>query len=297
MELARLITVLLALAAAGAGAAGEFRECAAAIDRGEYAEAVKQAQAIVSRLPGSAPAHVLLARAYLGMNNGPAALMQLREALRQDASSVEALYYVSKLTGILSLQQFVAVSRLAPDSARMNQIEAEALEAHGDTAGAERAYLTALEKRPGTAYIMNALGDLKRTQRQYAEALGWYEKVLQTDPGNYDALYGSGVCRRYSEAPGAALPLFRRALQADPSSMAAKMAIGVVLLLTGKAGEAIPLLEAAAHADPQLGRLQFLLGRAYQASGRAAEAQRAFERYRLLAKQTASEELLGLEEK
>jgi len=216
------------------------------------------------------------------MNDGDAALQQLHDALRRDPASLDALYYFSKLTGVLSQQEFASVARIAPESARMHQIRAEALEAQGDTSGAEREYLTALEKRPDTAYIMNALGDLKRHETRYAEALAWYEKVLAKHPENYDALYGAGASLRLAHTPEKALPLFRRALQVDPSSLAAKMALGESLLFTENAREAVPLLEQAAKADPQLRRLQYLLGRAYQMVGRDKDAERAFERYRKL---------------
>ena len=66
---------------------------------------------------------------------------------------MDALYYLSKLAGVMSIQEFVVVGRNAPDSARMHQIRAETLEAQQGRGrdGAEREYLAALEKVPGTA--------------------------------------------------------------------------------------------------------------------------------------------------
>jgi len=274
------VVLPIVLAAALTAQQPDLDRCAAALDRGDFRSAGQLAHAILRRDPASAPAHVLLARAHLGLNEGGAALQQLRAALRRDPNSADALYYVVKVTGILSQQEFASVAALAPDSARTHQITAEALEARGDAAGAEREYLAALEKKPGTAYIMNALGDLKRHERQYDDALAWYTKVLEKDQDNYDALYGSGACRRLSHVPEEALPFFRRALKVDPSSVAAKMALGESLLFTGRAQEAVPLLEEAAKAGPRIRRLQALLARAYQATGRAEDAERVFERYR-----------------
>ena len=276
-----LFSFALTLAAQPSG----LSSCAKAVDRGDFAIAVRNIQALLKSQPESVPGRVLLARAYMGLNDANSALKELHRALRDDPASLDALYYFSKLTAILSQQEFGAVARISPDSARMHQIRAEGLEAQGDAAGAEREYLAALEKRPGTAYIMNALGDLKRHQKQFADALLWYQKVLEKDPHNYDALYGIGVCHRVSQSPEDALAFFRRALEADPSSIAAKLAVGESLLLTGNAREALPLLEESAASDPQFRRAQFVLGRAYQALGRKEDARRAFERAKQLTKE------------
>lgn len=271
--------------------------CSRALDRGEYASAARLAQAQVRLHPDSVPARVLLAQAFMGMNNAPAALEQLQAAPRRDPKSLDALYYTSKLTGLLSQQEFAFVAEHAPDSARMHQIKAETLEAQGDAAGAEREYLASLEKRPRTASILNALGDLMRHQKRYADSLPWYGRTLEVDPGNYDALYGSAASYQLMEDSERALPLFRRALGADPASIAAKMALGEVLLDTRHEKEAVPLLEEAARADPTFRRLQFLLGRAYQLTGRSEDSRRAFERMRSLAGQDDELEVPGKEQK
>lgn len=274
---------LLACKLASAAAIPELESCSVALDRGDFKEAAKAAQAFLVVHPASVPARVLLARAHMGRNDPTAALKELHEALRRDQNSVDALYYLAKLTAVLSGQEFVALAQMAPDSARVHQIRAEALDAHGDNAGAEREYFAALERRPATPSVMNAIGDLKRHSEQYRAALAWYEKVLARDSGNYDALYGAGVCRLLSREPAEALALFRRALKAEPSSLAAKMALGETLLVTGNATAAVSLLQEAAKADSGVKRLQYLLARAYQATGRQDEAGRAFQRYRDLA--------------
>jgi len=290
-----LITLLVAAAALAQNST--LDACSSALDRGQYADAARQAQVELRLHPESVRAHILLAQAFMGLNDAPAALEQLRAALRRDPKSLDALYYTSKLTGLLAQQEFAYVAEHAPDSARTHQIKAETLEAQGDAAAAEREYLDALEKRPRTASILNALGDLMRHQKRYQEALPWYARTLEVDPGNYDALYGSAASYQLMEESEKALPLFHRALQADPASIAAKMALGEVLLATGHEREAVPLLEEAARADPTFRRLQFLLGRAYQMTGRAEDSRRAFERMRSLAGEDDSLEAPGKEQK
>ncbi len=275
----RLAVLLLTLAVSAVFGA-DLVTISTAIDRGEFASALRQAAAFVHLHPDSAPARVALARAHMGLNQGHAALDDLRLALRHDPDSLDALYYLSKLTAVLSQQQFAELAQIAPDSARMHQVQGELFEARGDGASAEREYLVALEKKPGNSSILDALGDLKRHDKQFSAALEWYQKALEKDPNDYDALYGAGVCHRAAQSRGEALTLFRRALKADPSSMAAKMAVGESLLLAGNAKEALPLLEQAANSDSRQRRLQFLIARAYQAVGRTEDARRAAVRAR-----------------
>ena len=288
------ILVIVSLGATAAETPASIERWAIQLDREDYASVVREAQAFLRTQPESVPARILLARAYMGQNNGTAALSELEAALRREPDCVDALYYVSKLTAVLSVQEFGVVARDAPDSARMHQIRAETLEAQKDAAGAEREYLVALQKRPGTTYIMNALGDLKRHEKQYPDAIRWYEQVIAKDPSNYDALYGAGASYQLSKRDGKALPLFRRALKADPSSIAAKMALGEVLLSSKEGAEALVLLEQAAIADPQFRGLQFLLGRAYQMMGREKDAQLAFERFRKLAAREDEEDVQSM---
>ena len=277
-----------AAAAAGSGPSAVER----ALDRADYAAALRVAKS----LPPSANTHVLAARAYMGQNDGAKALRELRAALRQNPKSLDALYYVSKLAGVLSQQQFLELAQIAPDSGRIHQLRGEAYEAQGNGADAEREYLAALERQPGTTSILIALGDVHRLQKHYEEALKWYGQVLERDPSNYEAVYGTGVCYRYAKSPEDALPYFQKALKIDPASMAAKMALGESLVLTGKPAEALPYLETAAKANPNLRRLQFLLGRAYRETGREEDARRAFARVKELTKPGGDSDPLASEE-
>lgn len=278
------LAVLLALGPAAAGAIPELERCNTALDRGDYPAAAREAQAFVKLHPASAAAHVLLARAQIGMNQASEAMRELHAALERDPNNLDALYYLSKLADVLSRQEFMALARLDPDSARVHQLQAEGLAAAGRQEDAEREYLAALERRPGTPAIMNALGDLKRFDKSFKcdQALVWYGKVLEKDAGNFDALYGSGACYLRAENLDKAEEVFRAALKHDPSSIDAKMALGETLLALGRSAEAVPLLEAAAKGYPQLRRLQFLLSRAYKETGQTAEAKQALERYREL---------------
>ena len=265
--------------------------CIAALDRADFAAAAREAESLLRAHPRSADALVLLARAEIGANHAPAAMTHLRRALEIEPNHLDALYYLSKLAAVLSQQQLGYIVEQAPESARAHQIRAEILVAQEKTEEAEREYLAALEKRPGTPAILIALGDLKRHAHAYNDALAWYLKAVEKAPGSYDAVYGAGASRWFLRQREEAARLFRRALEIDPSSMGAKLALGEALLALGNCNGSLRLLEQAAKVDPNFRRLQFLLFRAYQAAGRPEESKRAAERYReLAAQQEKSEE-------
>ncbi len=299
MRLVRKIrlTALLAFAPAVFGAAAELERCNSVLDRGDFQAAAREAQAFVKIHPSSADGHVLLARAQMGLNNASAAMRELRAALQRDPNNLDALYYLSKLADVLSRQEFMAMARMDPDSARVHQLQAEGLASAGRPEEAEREYLAALERRPETPAIMNALGDLKRMDKSFKcdEALVWYGKVLDKAPGNFDALYGSGACYLRAEELDKAQKMFSAALKSNPSSIDTRMALGETLLALGKPGDALPFLEAAAKTYSQVKRLQFLLARAYKETGRGADAKQALERYRELSQE--EEESTGNPEK
>jgi tetratricopeptide (TPR) repeat protein len=269
----------------------DVQRCMRVLDRGDFARARLEAGALVRTRPKSAEALVLLAQAELGSNNSVSALQLLQQALALEPNHVDALYYISKLTAILSQQEFGSVLQLDPDGVRAHQIAGEILAAQGKNEEAEREYRKALEKRPGLTAVLLALGDLSRSDGQYEAALEWYGKAAVRDPNNYDAVYGAGASLWFLKRTAEAEKQFRRALEIEPSSVAAKLALGDSLLGLGKAELALQYLEPPAVANPSIRRLQFVLARAYRALGRETEANRAFARYRQLTQEQGETEL------
>src|SRR4051794_32684874 len=70
------ILALLAFAATAADEPGDLARCAVALDREDYASVIRDAQSFLHLHPESVPARVLLARGYMGLDNGIAALSE-----------------------------------------------------------------------------------------------------------------------------------------------------------------------------------------------------------------------------
>ena len=143
--------------------------------------------------------------------------------------------FLSKLADVLAQQEFMALARMAPDSARVHQLQGEGLRRTGKEDEAEREYLAALERRPGTPAIMNALGELKRQEKKCNEAQEWYAKVLEKRPGKLrravrlrGLLSALGRCGQGSSA------LSRSAHRPILLQPAPEMALGEALLRAGQ---------------------------------------------------------------
>ena len=147
MSQSTAVLSLLAFAATSRRPAGEPRSAAKSSWTVESSAATREAQAFLRAHPDSVPARILLARAYMGVNDGTAALSQLHSALLRDPDSIDALYYLSKLAGVMSIQEFES---RGPQCSRLRAHASDSGRDPGGAArpanGAEREYLAALEK-------------------------------------------------------------------------------------------------------------------------------------------------------
>ncbi len=256
---------------------------ARALLAGDYLRAEQLARAAWQDGAGPPEAGVVLARAEMAQGKLEQAYGRLREVLRRAPHHADALYFLSKLSSVLSHRAYERLEALAPDSARVHQLLAESHAAREDLAAAEREYRAALKADPQSVEILTALGDLLRRQGRYDEAAAPYARALLLQPSSYEAAYGLGACRLFQGRPAEAARWFRRALAADPEAPAARLALGDALLRQGDATSAARELRRAAELEPQMRQAYVLLGRALQKLGQTEQARQAFEKARQLA--------------
>lgn len=288
-----------------------------ALYRGEPARAAEFAEKYIREHPQEAAGHVQLAQAKLAQGDYGAAYRELREGLRIDPESVDALYHLTKLSLILSQVEYQKLFAMAPDSHRVHQLMAEANLAQRKYVEAAQEYRKALQANPESVVVLNALGDLRRTRSElsepkealagrFREAALYYQRALKVDPLSYDAHYGLAVCRLeladlvHPKLQGNEMKQaerhFRQAVSADSRSAVARLGLGRALLAAGRSEAAVKELMRAAELEPRLRQAYFLLGRAYQRLGRREEAKEAFERERLLRAEFEADQRLLLRE-
>src|SRR5262245_27949456 len=247
-----------------------------AIYQGDHQRAAELAEKRLRKYPNDAPARVILARAELAQGKFERAYQELQKALASDPRNIDALYYLAVVAKALSQQEYQRLYALAPDSARVHMLMAEAALAQDNPTEAEAEFQAALKASPGSVEVLTALGELKRYQSKFDDAIAYYAQAEGVGPLNYTIAYGLGACYTYKQESARAVEYLRKATAFAPDSAAGRFALGNALYQDGQTAAAIPELKAALELNPQLKQAYFLLGRAYQKLGLQAEAKAAF---------------------
>jgi tetratricopeptide (TPR) repeat protein len=262
-------------AARGAAADTRLVEATRALSAGDTARALAMGEAYLAQHPSDPRVHVLIARAHIRNADFDAAYLQLRRALKIAPRDEDVLYYMGVASARLAEQQLLRLAEMAPDSARVHQLQAEALEAQERRSAAEEEYEAALKVRPDLLDALLGLAKLKRIRLACEEAITLYEKAESIRP-TFDGAYGLGVCYGYLQRDDEAVIKFEAATRRDPKAAVAWVGLGTSLAKTGRAAEGIPKLQQAIALEPKMGEAYYALGMAYQAARQPELAQKAF---------------------
>jgi tetratricopeptide (TPR) repeat protein len=248
-----------------------------ALAAGDAARALEIATDYLRTHASSARARILAARVHLSRDQADAAYEELRRAQRADPRNIDVLYYLGLVTARLSQQSFERLVRMAPDSGRVHQLQAESLEAQENRAGAEIEYATALRVQPDLYDALVGLARLKRIRLACDEALPLYEKAEAVRP-TFETAYGLGVCHNVLQNDEVAVAQFEAAVRRDAKAAAAWVALGASLNKLGRSAEAVKTLQHAIALEPNQGQAYYFLGMAYRALKDPARAQEAFKK-------------------
>ena len=242
---------------------------------GESERALKLAADHLRKHPGSVDAKLLIVRASIDAGDWQAAYRMASRAARAHPSSVDVHYYLGLVTRQLAAEEFGRLMRLAPDSARVRQLQAEQYERQERRADAEKAYAAALERAPDLVEALLGLGRLQRVRLSCDEAMKRYERA-ETIRSTFEAAYGLGFCHSYLQHEGEAVKWFEQALRRKPSAAEAWAGLGTSLVRLGRTAEGIEKLQRAIALEPKLAEAHYVLGQAYRASGDEPRARAAF---------------------
>jgi tetratricopeptide (TPR) repeat protein len=245
---------------------------------GDHRRAAELAERHLGKYPGDVPVRVLLARAELAQGNFQRAYQELEKALGSDPRNIDALYYMAIVSRALSEFEYQRLYALAPNSDRVHLLLARAALAKHNGTEAEAEFQAALSANPRSVEALTGLGELKRSQSEFDQAIAYYAQAAQVGSLNYDVVYGLGVCYIFKEDHQRAIEYLRKALALAPDSAACRLALGNALFKSGQTAAAISELKAALAIDPNLKESYFLLGRAYRKLGQQVEARAAFEK-------------------
>ncbi len=246
-----------------------------ALYRGEYNQAASLLHGYLRSYPGAQDAQILLARVYIAQGHFEPALEELAGVLKGNPINPDVLYYVQWVSRLLSQMEFQHLLQFAPDSAPAHQVMGEVYETQNSMDMAETEYLAGLKVDPQFVETLDALGDLKRHQFKFEEAIAYYTRALDVKPHDYAAAYGLGAALLFKHDDAGAAKSLRLAVGIDPKSAAAHVALGDALLRQGHLPAAITELQIAVSLMPDMRQAYTLLARAYSILGRTAEANAA----------------------
>ena len=176
----------------------------------------------------------------------------------------------------LAEQQLLRLAEMAPESARVHQLQAEALEAQDRRSAAEEEYEAALKAKPDLLDALLPLAKLKRIRLACEDAIPLDEKSRGGPARRFDGAYGLGVCYAYLQRDEEAVGKFEAATRRDPKAAVAWVGLGTSLAKSGRPAEGIAKLQHAIALEPKMGEAYYALGMAYQAARQTELAQKAF---------------------
>lgn len=170
-----------------------------------------------------------------------------------DPANVDVLYAEHQVYSLQANKAFLSLAQLAPDSARMYELQGAEMAQIGNVPGAIAAYKLAIQRDPHLSGVHFALGEAlsaSHSATDQAQAEGEYRKALADNPRDERAecRLGSIELKR-SNLQAAALD-FRRAVQLQPDDPDANEGMAEVLMESGSSGQAVTYLQRAVKADP-----------------------------------------------
>jgi tetratricopeptide (TPR) repeat protein len=223
---------------------------------------------------------------YYQSHNLDQALEVLRVLQRARPNDPDLLYTAYRTYSELAAHTLATLAQVAPASAQMRRILAQAQQSQDDFPGAIAQYRKALELDPGLPGLHFELGQaiLANSTDEPArqEAAQEFHLALAEDPSNANSQYMLGEIAWLRSKPAEALQHYAQAVQLRPEFVDAHIAMGKALTTLGRPAEALEQLSAAARLDPQNEVAHYRLAEAYRKLGRTAEAERESAEFRKL---------------
>ena len=187
-------------------------------------------------------------------------------------------YTVYRMHSELAAQALATLVQVAPQSARVHQALAQALESQDDVAGAIAQYRKVLEIDPETPGIHSELGRLmlvisqQEPARQQAQKEFEAELALNPTDANSENELGQIYWLRANLEE--AFRHYSHALELQPDFVDAHAGLGKVLTAMGQPEQALRHLLEAARLNPQNDVAHYRLAQAYRKLGRTDDAHR-----------------------
>ena len=210
----------------------------------------------------------------------------IRTLQRTGPADPDVLYTAYRLHSELAAQALATLVQVAPQSARVHQVLAQALESQDDVVGAIAQYRKVLEIDPQLLGLHSELGRLilvisqQEPARQQAQKE--FEAELALNPTDANSEYELGGIYWLRSDLEQAAQHYTRALDFQPDFVDAHIALGRVLVAQGELEKALRHFLEAVRWDPRSDTARYRLAQAYRKLGRTQEADREREAFQQL---------------
>lgn len=142
-----------------------------------------------------------------------------------------------------------------------------------DYVAAKISLLNSLKHKVDNLKILLQLGFVCKQLNQNDEAIDYYRKAIDIDPGAYTPFIGVGdVYRDNMDNMEEAMNWYKKALEINPKERKANFGMGYCLNNTGEYEEAIPYLKTAIESEPNYAGVLVELGYSYYKTGKDTSA-------------------------
>jgi tetratricopeptide (TPR) repeat protein len=228
-----------------------------ALARKDYADAVRQFEALLAADKNAAAVHYPLAMAYRGLGDLKKAEAHLAERRDGDIAPPDPL--IEELRGLV--ESVAAYERRGT----------EALNS-GDWATAVAQFRKGLAIKPTDPALRHRLGTALAQTGDTSGAVEQFEQVVRTSPQYARAHYSLGILDQASGRPQKALDRFTAAVQSDPDYVEARLALAALMRRSGRALASIEHYQHVLKVDPRVPDAAFGYAMALVSLGRYQEA-------------------------
>ena len=222
---------------------------------GDPVRATEAFRARAALLPGDAHGEYLVGLGLRGEGKRAEARTRFEQALRRDPGSSEALAQLASMS-LEDKQPGAAIERIrrqtmvAPKSAPLQYLLGRACEAGRDLAGAQAAYLKALELQPDLVAAYVQLGRIDATSRQTDRAIENFDKAVALSPADPVPQMLAAVSRQQKGDVAGAKARYEKIVAGHPSFAPASNNLAWLLEEEGDLGKALHLAQGARDAAP-----------------------------------------------
>ena len=245
--------------------------------------------ALLSACGDSPEQMIASAKSYLSSNDSNAASIQLKNALQEDGSLVEARFLLGRIhleNGDIpaAIKELQRAFDLGYSKAEVVPLLARARVRGGefDRVLADFADLK-LDDASAQGRLLGAIADAQLGTAKLADAIQTYQKALAVSAEDVDAGIGLARARLLNREPDAAEAAILAVIAHSPDNGEAQATLSDVMQVQGKPGEAIKALEEAVRLRPSVAAYHYALVSQLFRSARHEEAVTRFEEMKKLA--------------